>query len=84
MADYIVAVATEESQRGKGYMREVLTRALRDMNLEGRPFTFLMPAAEAIYRPFDFRFIWKRQKLQMVSDARRSWSRSGVREPGRL
>lgn len=80
MADYIVAVATEESQRGKGYMREVLTRALRDMNLEGRPFTFLMPAAEAIYRPFDFRFIWKRQKLQLVSDAREKLEQIPVSE----
>ena len=63
--DYIVAVATKESRRGKGYMREVLTKALRDMNLEGRPFTFLMPAAEAIYRPFDFRFIWKKPLLSL-------------------
>ena len=46
-------------------MREVLTKALRDMNLEGRPFTFLMPAAEAIYRPFDFRFIWKKPLLDL-------------------
>ena len=67
--DYIVAVATKESRRGKGYMREVLTKALRDMNLEGRPFTFLMPAAEAIYRPFDFRFIWKKPLLSLKKEA---------------
>lgn len=64
-SDYIVAVATEEEYRGRGYMREVLTKALRDMNLEGRPFTFLMPAAEAIYRPFDFRMIWKKPLLYL-------------------
>lgn len=61
--DYIVAVATEKNHRGRGHMREVLIKALRDMNLEGRPFTFLMPAAEAIYRPFDFRFIWRKPLL---------------------
>lgn len=68
-ADYIVAVATEENHRGKGHMREVLTKALRDMNLEGRPFTFLMPAAEAIYLPFDFRFVWKKPRLVLKRPA---------------
>lgn len=50
-------------------MREVLTKALRDMNLEGRPFTFLMPAAEAIYLPFDFRFVWKKPRLVLKRPA---------------
>lgn len=68
-ADYIVAVATEENHRGRGHMREVLTKALRDMNLEGRPFTFLMPAAEAIYLPFDFRFVWKKPRLVLKRQA---------------
>lgn len=68
-ADYIVAVATEENHRGRGHMREVLTKALRDMNLEGRPFTFLMPAAEAIYLPFDFRFVWKKPRLVLKRPA---------------
>ena len=78
--DYIVAVATEESHRGKGYMREVLTKALRDMNLEGRPFTFLMPAAEAIYRPFDFRFIWKKPELVLKQEAGESIEKIPVSE----
>ncbi len=68
-ADYIVAVATEENHRGRGHMREVLTKALRDMNLEGRPFTFLMPASEAIYLPFDFRFVWKKPRLVLKRPA---------------
>ena len=68
-ADYIVAVATEENHRGRGHMREVLTKALRDMNLEGRPFTFLMPAEEAIYLPFDFRFVWKKPRLVLKRPA---------------
>ena len=78
--DYIVAVATEESQRGRGYMREVLTKALRDMNLEGRPFTFLMPASEAIYRPFDFRFIWKKPLLDLKQTAEEELEKIPVSE----
>ena len=55
--DYIVAVGTQKEYRGNGYMRQVLTAALRDMYREGRAFTYLMPAAEAIYTPYDFRFV---------------------------
>ncbi len=55
--DYIVAVATRADCRGRGYMGCLLTKALKDMCREGRPFTFLMPAAEAIYTPYGFRMI---------------------------
>lgn len=56
-ADYIVAVATKVTYRHQGLMRALLTKALRDMYADGRPFTFLMPADEAIYTPFDFRLM---------------------------
>ncbi len=56
-ADYLVAVATRESYRKRGLMRCLLTQALQDMERERRPFTFLMPAAEAIYTPYDFRWM---------------------------
>lgn len=56
-ADYIVAVATRVTYRHQGLMQALLTRALRDMYEEGRAFTFLMPADEAIYTPFDFRLM---------------------------
>ena len=56
-ADYIVAVATKRSYRHQGLMRGLLTRALQDMEEEKHPFTFLMPADEAIYTPFDFRLM---------------------------
>lgn len=55
---YIIAVATEEPYRGRGCMRALLTRSLNDMYGRKIPFTFLMPAAEAIYTPYDFRFIY--------------------------
>lgn len=56
--DYIVGVATRADRRGRGHMRAVMNRALQDMYETGRMFTFLMPAAEAIYRPFDFVYIF--------------------------
>lgn len=55
--DYIVAVATSADSRHQGHMRDLLTRALLDNYNDGMPFMFLMPAAEAIYRPFDFRYM---------------------------
>lgn len=55
---YIVGVATATDQRHKGYMRQVLYKVLRDLHQEKKPFCFLMPAAEAIYRPFQFAFIY--------------------------
>ena len=55
---YIVGVATAADQRHKGYMRQVLYKMLQDLNQEKKPFCFLMPAAEAIYRPFQFAFIY--------------------------
>lgn len=57
LADYIVAVATKRAFRHQGMMRTLLTAALRDMRLQKRPFTFLMPADEAIYTPFGFRLM---------------------------
>ena len=55
-ADYIVAVATEKAFRHQGCMRKLLEKALNDMADQGMPFTFLMPASESIYAPFDF--VW--------------------------
>lgn len=55
---YIVAVATEEAYRGQGIMGKLLGMALEEMDRRGEPFTFLMPAAEAIYTPYGFRRAW--------------------------
>lgn len=60
--EYIVAVATAERCRHQGMMRSLLKASLEDMRRMGEPFAFLMPAAEAIYRPFDFRFIYSRNQ----------------------
>ena len=58
LSAYIIAVATKEVYRGRGFMGALLRRALNDMYTAKIPFTFLMPAAEAIYTPYDFRFIY--------------------------
>lgn len=56
---YIVAVATQEVYRKRGYMGALLKKALKDMYHQGEPFTYLMPAAEQIYYPYDFRTVYK-------------------------
>lgn len=55
---YIIAVSTKEDYRGRGFMGALLRKSLSDMYEAKMPFTFLMPAAEAIYTPYDFRFIY--------------------------
>lgn len=55
-SNYIVAVATRKDCRHQGYMRTLLKKALRDMGEQKMPFTFLMPARESLYTPFDF--VW--------------------------
>lgn len=57
--NYIVAVATKEEYRKQGIMRKLLTKALNDMYEEHQTFTFLMPAAESIYLPYDFRTVYE-------------------------
>lgn len=55
---YIVGVATKPLHRKKGYMGTLLRQSLSDMYKRKEPFTFLMPAAESIYTPYDFRFVY--------------------------
>lgn len=63
---YIVAVATDERYRHQGLMRQLLNHAMQVMADGGEPFTFLMPANEAIYKPFGFEFVYE-QKREKVS-----------------
>lgn len=63
---YIVAVATEESYRKRGYMAKLLGKAAEDMKENGEAFTFLMPAAEAIYYPHGFRFVYRQKQDNIV------------------
>ncbi len=60
--NYIVAVATQEEYRKRGYMAALLKRSLKDMYEAGEAFTFLMPASERIYLPFDFRTVYEQDR----------------------
>lgn len=53
---YIVAVATRKEYRHQGIMRRLLNLAEKYMKEREEAFTFLMPASEAIYKPFGYRF----------------------------
>lgn len=63
---YIVAVATDSFYRGKGYMTELLKKAVRDMYVQKIPFAYLMPANEKIYYPHDFRFVYAEDKWKLA------------------
>ena len=71
---YIVAVATEKEYRHRGLMRNLLNLSMRALEENGEPFTFLMPASEAIYLPFGFRFAG-RQRQGTLRAAESSWVR---------
>ena len=68
-AAYVIAVATDSRYRHQGMMARLLKRAMQDRRAKGQPFLFLMPAAEAIYRPFGFRFIYRQQSMTGVLGA---------------
>lgn len=57
---YIVGVATAQEYRHKGRMTALLMTAMKGMYRDRVPFTFLMPANPAIYKPFDFSYIYER------------------------
>lgn len=67
-AHYIVAVATEESFRKRGYMKALLKQALRDMYQKGEPFTFLMPASEKIYLPHGFCTVYEQNQRYLAEE----------------
>lgn len=68
-SDYIVGVATAKDRRHRGYMRQLLNRMMKEMWEEQMPFCFLMPADEAIYRPFGFVYIFDQPKWRLREDA---------------
>lgn len=51
---YIVAVSTSKEVRGRGYMGELLRKMFVWLRSQGESWTYLMPAAEAIYLPYQF------------------------------
>ncbi len=62
---YIVGVGTKAEYRHRGYMDALLRSALMELHEKGQPFTFLMPAAAAIYEPYQFRYIYEKPVYQI-------------------
>ncbi len=59
---YIVAVATRTDCRRRGKMQQVMEWALKDMQKQHQPFTFLLPADPAYYSGQGFVFFPKQTK----------------------
>lgn len=80
VCDYIVGAATTASERHKGHMRGLILAALRDMQEERMPFTFLMPVRESVYRPYDFRYIFDQPRwvLHYNKDIRYEDGKTGL------
>ncbi|WFR56436.1 GNAT family N-acetyltransferase [Anaerocolumna sp. AGMB13025] len=72
--NYIVGVATRLEDRHQGLMKQLLETALKQMYEEHMPFTYLMPAAEAIYVPFGFRIVYEQElwKQKIMAAGRNS------------
>lgn len=62
---YIVGVATKEQFRHRGLMRMLLRHTFQKLFLRNCPFAFLMPADPAIYKPFDFAYIYSRREYKV-------------------
>lgn len=76
--NYIVGVATAADSRRQGHMRDIIVKMLLDMYEEGMPFCYLMPASEAIYLPFGFRFIFDQPLWQMKMKLPEGVRREGI------
>ncbi len=59
---YIVGVCTRPDQRKKGLMGQLIKEAFQWLYEKKEPFSYLMPAREGIYEPYDFRKIYQAQK----------------------
>jgi len=67
---YIVAVATRTEYRRQGLMARLMNHAIQEMKDRGEPFTFLMPANEAYYKPFGFEFIYTQKQGRVCGKKR--------------
>jgi predicted acetyltransferase len=72
-ANYIVGVATAKAFRKQGRMRSLLEESFQWMKEQGQVFTYLMPADEAIYRPFGFEFIYSQNRLHLGKIKNTGW-----------
>lgn len=54
---YVVGVMSKPEARGKGYMKELLNKALKDMYEQERIYSILMPIDRQLYEPFGYHYI---------------------------
>jgi predicted acetyltransferase len=66
LSNYIVGVATKKEYRKRGLMKRILTDSLHDMWNDKVEFTYLMPAAERIYYPYSFRFVYEQDRVKYI------------------
>lgn len=59
---YLVAVATKKEFRHRKVMTSLLKQIFQFLYEKKYMFLYLMPAAEAIYTPFDFRFFYSQRE----------------------
>lgn len=60
---YIVGVATDSACRRQGKMRLIMENTLRKLASEGETFTYLMPARQCYYEPFNFVLVQEKQEI---------------------
>ncbi len=65
---YIVGVATKDTCRRQGVMRNTLERVLHDLECQNVPFAYLMPAKEEYYYDFGFRKVSEWQTCEVKPD----------------
>lgn len=71
---YLVAVATRENCRRRGYMRELMEQAFQVARTEDVPYLYLMPTDPAIYEDFGFQFITPSERPKLCTSVER-WNR---------
>ncbi len=84
LCHYIIGVATECACRKRGYMGALLRRAMEEMYGRKEPFTFLMPAAERIYTPYDFRFVYDQSQTDDIGADSRCFQQQDALPFGQL
>lgn len=62
---YIVGVATKQEFRNKGYMRNLIEIAIKEMYKRGQLFSILMPIDSRIYTRFGYEFIQDNLELNI-------------------
>ena len=74
--DYLVGVATEESRRREGHLRDAFVKMLHDEEAAGKPITYLVPVNPAVYAPMGFTFIGNVASYELTEEAKQTLTRT--------